>query len=133
MMDMLSEHAREMLGMPPEWSAYYFKAIGHSSVESNTKLIQVKGAVAPLITRGKHKGAPNWRKSDKTTEREVFFTPGEHDEWCRQWEVRTGKCSKCMGSGKVFARWSITEGTSYKPCSTCNGTGKAPNTEACPC
>ncbi|MCM2310305.1 MAG: hypothetical protein NDI84_02780 [Steroidobacteraceae bacterium] len=126
-MKLLVEHAREILGMPPEWGGYQFEAIGRSSVSTQAKLLRVKGAVAPLTTKGKNKGRPNWRKADKATEREAFFTPAEHDEWCRQWEIRTGNCSQCMGKGEVFARWHVTEGTTYKPCKACDATGKAHN------
>ena len=39
--------------------------------------ILMRGARCPLVTRGKRKGNPNWRKMDKHTIQDVFkpFTP----------------------------------------------------------
>ena len=125
-MNLMIEHAREVVKMPPEWSGYEFEAIGRTASQE-TKLMRVKGAIAPPLTKGKRKGQPNWSKADKTTEREAYFTPAEHDEWCRQWEIRTGLCAQCTGKGEVFARWSTTDGTTYKPCKACDATGKTPN------
>lgn len=125
-MNLLTEHARELLGMPPEWNAYQFEAIGRT-VNQETKLIRVKGAIAPPITKGKRKGMPNWRELDKATEREAYFTPAEHDDWCLQWERKTGNCSKCLGKGEVFASWNVTDGVKTKPCAACSSTGKTPN------
>lgn len=38
------------------------------------------GAVCPLITKGKRKGEPNYRKADLSTAREVFITQEELDK-----------------------------------------------------
>ena len=125
-MNLMIEHAKELLGMPPEWDGYEFEAIGRT-VNQETKLLRVKGAIAPPITKGERKGRPNWRKLDKSTEREAFFTPAEHDEWCRKWEQKTGLCAECTGKGEVFSSWKAGEGTTFKPCKVCGGTGKTPN------
>ena len=120
-MNLHSEHAREMLGMPPEWEGYEFEAIG------GNKLVRVVGAVAPIKTRGKYKGHRNWQKLDKATEKTAYYTPAEHDEWVAQWEKKTGKCAECYGTGQMFARWSVANGTEHKPCVKCGATGKAHN------
>ena len=39
------EHAKELLGMPPEWDAYKFEAIGRT-VNHEAKRFSVKGAIA---------------------------------------------------------------------------------------
>lgn len=124
-MDLYTEHARELLGMPPEWDSYHLEAIGHTPDDSATKLIRVTGAVAPMKTRGKYKGLPNWDKRDPATDKTAYFTPEEHDRWVQEWEKKTGKCSDCTGSGKRYAGWSVAEGTTYKPCKTCGETGMA--------
>lgn len=130
-MNLLEEHAREVVGMPPEWEAYEYAAIGRT-INQDAKLIRVKGAIAPKKTKGANKGLPNWRKADKATEREAYFTPAEHDKWCSEWEQKTGKCSECTGKGEVFASWSATDGTKHKPCKKCGGTGQAPNVKYTP-
>jgi hypothetical protein len=126
-MNLLTEHARELLGMPPEWNAYKYEAIGHTADQKECKLIRVDGAVAPLKTRGKYKGHPHWDKLDKETEKTAFFTPSEHDEWLRQWEQKTGKCARCVGRGEKMVGWSAANGVSYKPCDKCGATGNAPD------
>lgn len=72
---------------------------------------------------GKYKGMPNWRKLDKATEKTTYFSPDEHDEWLKQWEAKTGKCAECAGKGEVLARRSVADGTTYKPCPKCGGSG----------
>lgn len=101
-MSLLTEHARELLGMPPEWDAYQFQTIstiGATSIKK-AELFIVIGAVAPVKTRGKHKGTPNWSKADPATKRTAYFTPAEHDVWTAEWERKTGKCAACYGEGK---------------------------------
>lgn len=128
-MNLLTEHAKELLGMPPEWDAYEFEAIGRTADNREAKLIRVAGAVAPPKTRGKYKGLPNWDKRDPATEKTAYFTPAEHEEWTRQWEQKNGKCAECLGRGEKIAGWSAASGTRYKPCEKCGSTGKAPNVE----
>ena len=123
-MNLLTEHARELLGMPPEWDAYRFEAIGLTSTQP-TKVFCVEGAVAPLKTRGKYKGNPNWAKRDRATVRTAYFTPDEHDTWKSGWELKTGKCAECTGSGQRNVGWSAADGAKFKPCEKCNATGKA--------
>lgn len=125
-MYLMTEHAKELLGMPPEWSGYEFEAIGRTA-NQEAKLLRVKGAVAPPITKGARKGQPNWRKLVKATELEAFFTPSEHNEWCQKWEKKTGLCAECSGKGEVFSSWKSGEGTKFKPCKACAGTGKTLN------
>ena len=126
-MNLLTEHAKDLLGMPPEWDAYEFEAIVRTADNSAAKLIRVVGAVAPPKTRGKYKGLPNWDKRDPATEKTAYFTPEEHEEWTRQWEQKTGKCAECLGRGEKMAGWSAASGARYKPCDKCGATGKAPN------
>jgi hypothetical protein len=126
-MNLFTEHARELMAMPPEWDAYEWEAIGRERASDEAKLIRVAGAVAPLKTRGKYKGYPNWDKLDKGTIRTAYFTPDEHEAWLAQWETKTGKCANCMGSGEQFAGWSAEGGTRHKPCKKCGATGKPAN------
>lgn len=122
-MNLLTEHARELLGMPPEWDSYELEAIGTSGQPA--KMIRVAGAVAPLKTRGQDKGAPNWRKADPATDKTAYFTPAEHEAWEAAWEQKTGKCAECVGTGQKMAGWDVKTGVRYKPCVKCGATGKA--------
>lgn len=122
-MNLMAEHARQLVNMPADWEVYDFEAIGGTPA----KLIRVTGAIAPFKTRGKGKGQRNWKKRDKSTERTAYFTPEEHRLFLECWEKTTGKCSACIGTGEVFARWSVDNGTEYKPCSKCGATGTLVN------
>jgi hypothetical protein len=126
-MNLFTEHARELVAMPPEWDAYEWEAIGRERASDEAKLIRVTGAVAPLKTRGKYKGYPNWEKLDRGTVKTAYFTPAEHEAWMLEWERKTGKCSDCMGRGERSVGWSAAEGTRYKPCGKCGATGKTAN------
>ena len=118
------EHARELVSMPKEWRICVIKALRGSVVDAPTGITQVDGVVCPDITRGKNKGLPNWAKRDKSTERAVYITDTQHAAWCKAWSEKTGKCVECVGRGQIMASWHHINGTTYKPCSACAGTGE---------
>jgi hypothetical protein len=124
---LLEEHAIERERLPAGWRAYRWEAFPKNSV----RLIysQLTGGVpARLISRGPRKGSPDWSKIVPGTKREVVITPEEHRAWLTEWEKRTGKCCHCRGEAKVMESWSVSAGTTYRPCQRCNGTGKNPET-----
>lgn len=120
---LLEMQAREKAGMPPDWEACEWKCMPPGEVQPI--YFAVKGAIAPVITRGPRKGQRNWARKIKSTVRSVAITPVDHEKWVAEWVTRTGKCPKCLGEGQVFARWNEAEGTTYKPCAECGATGKA--------
>ena len=130
MLNLMIEHARELVQAHPEWDGYDFEAIGHSDDGSGAKLIRITGAVAPKKMRGKNKGERNWKLRDRATERTAYFTPDEHAAWVKAWQERTGLCHVCAGEGEMLENWSAANGVTMKPCSTCAGTGKAHNADA---
>lgn len=123
--DLYELHARDKAGMPPEWKAFRWQAL---PLESKTALyFLVTGMIAPLRSKGKNKGRPNWRMGDRSTQRAVVLPIMEHEEWVRAWEILTGKCAKCGGEGQTMASCNfVTAEKTYRPCSGCAGTGKAP-------
>jgi hypothetical protein len=118
--NLFQEHARELAKMPDEWIVYSFKAIPNSD-----GTLEFKGAIAPIYSRGKSKGLPNWKMSDKNSERTVYIKESEHDLWLAKWEKETGQCHECVGTGDVFQSWELGKGVIYKKCSVCVGTGAA--------
>jgi hypothetical protein len=66
-LDAYTAAAREAASLPADWHGWLFTAVPGQGV-------LVKGAVCPPITRGPRKGAPNFRKSDRRTERQVFVS-----------------------------------------------------------
>ena len=124
MIDLLTEHARELVDMPAEWDSYEWEALGIESM-GETQTYLIRGAVAPVKKRGPEKGHKNWQKMDIDTKRDVYITPSNHDSWLLQWEQRTGKCSKCVGRGIIAVGWSKETGTRTTQCKKCSGSGSA--------
>lgn len=124
MENLLENHAREKVGMPQDWQVWSYEVLDHESDDSTMK---ITGAIAPIVTRGKRKGLKNWRKKDKATIRNAYIRESEHDEWLSVWESKTGNCHKCQGTGEMWAGWSAKDGTRYRTCTRCSGSGSAPN------
>jgi hypothetical protein len=119
---LIETHAREKAGMPPEWGWYHLERIGPNGVWGT----QIDGAIAPPFRSGPRKGEPNWKQRDPATERRVFITKPEHDAWLAAWELRTGKCSRCTGEGRLIQS-SHRDGTkTYRPCEKCKGVNAEP-------
>ena len=123
---LLELHAIEVLKVPDGWRWFRFERLPKDARESTH--IQITGAVCTeVFTRGPRKGHKNWSKRDLSTERQVVFSDAEHEKWCEQWEVKTGKCRACAGTGLDWCGWSAKEGNRYRDCRRCNATGKAPS------
>ena len=88
-----------------------------------TLYVEFQGARCPLLTRGKRKGRPNYRKA---TEKQTFIvTVAEADRWESEYEETTGNCRECRGDRRVVARIDFVNGTKdYRACVSCKGTGK---------
>jgi hypothetical protein len=114
-MNLLDVHAKENVNAPADWEPYLWEVLP----PRNPQAYHIKGAVAPLFVKGPKKGKKNWSKMDRSTVMESYFTIEEHNAWLEQWEIKTGKCSKCAGEGKVSVGFSVSEGPAYKPCPKC--------------
>ena len=76
----LEQHARELLGLPPEWKVYRWEVKGPG--------VQVTGAVTHEVwKRGKRKGHPDWRKRLPETEATITIPDAMHNAWQLQWEA----------------------------------------------
>ena len=122
-MELLEQCAREKAGMGADWKPWAFECLPHHP--QPTELVQVTGAVVPLKTHGKHAGQPDWNKKDKSTIRTVYITLKDHAEWVKAWEIKTGLCASCEGSGERIVGWSVTEGCKKRACGKCGATGKS--------
>lgn len=111
--------AREKVNMPETWHASIFarKLDG----------FLITGAVCDEVYKsGPRKGEPKWATRDKNTEIPVYITRKELDDYQSRWETQTGLCGECKGRGEVFYRWTKEDGSFYKPCPKCGGTGSKP-------
>ena len=124
-MNLLEEHVREMIGGAPEWAASSYECMG-GDLSQGYDGVEVKGAVYAVTEKGPRKGKPNYRKAQPGSARTVFVLRKNHDQWVKQWEEKTGKCSNCVGDGKVCWSVSVEHGARYRPCHVCSGTGRRP-------
>ena len=130
--DFYSEYARNKFGVSEEWSWFRLELVGPLE-RGASKALQatvVTGAVAPKKTRGKYAGDHDWKKRDRATELRFSVGVLDMDAFKEQWERDTGNCSNCGGEGQELWSWSATEGTKYRPCSRCNGSGNPPSPAA---
>lgn len=83
----------------------------------NNDLI-VEGGI-PAVTP---KGRKHWDEDELL---KVVVTEAEAAAEQERYERETGNCGECMGKAEVFAFWSATEGTQYRTCPACQGSGFA--------
>lgn len=107
--------------LPADFRFYAWEFLTNGNIEVGTKL---DGGLCPLKTRGKHKGLPCW---PKLTGRQSFVVTNEQAAvYESDYEVETGNCHVCEGSGKVMKSWSREHGRVDQDCRRCGATGKAP-------
>ena len=120
--DLYAEHAKEKAGLPANWRIYQWSCFPKDG--SETIYVAVTGAVCEhKKMTGPHKGETNWKLLDKATEKTVNLPVAEHEQWKLEWEKKTGKCSRCTGTGEVMESWN---GTKMRACLKCKG-ARTPN------
>jgi hypothetical protein len=110
----MSRIARRKLGAPPEWELCGWERVG-------TDGVLITGGIPRLLKSGPSKGKKTWRDSEIT---KAVVTKGEEAIERAAYEASTGNCGECLGSGKTWAGWKLGEGSSYRQCRDCSGTGK---------
>lgn len=113
-------------GMPKGWQWYALKALGDPSVtpREHAAALVTGGVPGERYKSGKRKGEVNWAKC--TNRGELVITFRDYDERAVRWEHETGNCKTCGGDGQEWSGWSAGEGSRYRECTRCKGTGKAP-------
>ncbi len=115
------EYLRTKHNLPEGFSFYSWECLPH---DGNPFYVQFKGCVpAGVYKSGPRKGSHRYKEG---TDKRVLNLPcAEYDQEEIAWTQRTGKCPKCLGEGKRVASSSVKDGTTYRPCRDCTGTGKA--------
>lgn len=112
------EMLREQHGLPDTWD--WFRS---SWLPPERPLyLEIEGSVPTPFKTGKNKGRPNPAK--RTNVRKFFLSRDEKAALEAAWGLKTGKCIRCEGEGKYAWSSSVIEGTKYRECETCKGTGK---------
>ena len=117
--DLHAVAAQKLHNMPFNWIPFRYEV----KDSPYGKFYQITGAV-PLryLTKGKRKGKPVW-PTEKNCQ--VFtFTPQQIEKVTLEWETENNFCSHCGGDGQELAGWSKADGTRYRTCRRCNGTGR---------
>lgn len=77
MTDLRSLHGQRITGIDG-WRWYSLRVR-----DGSPSGFDMKGGVAPLKTRGKNKGRPNWDKVDKATVRRIFVSDESQERFAR--------------------------------------------------
>jgi len=100
------------------WVPFRYELIGKNDTI-------MTGGVPRVLTRGPNKGERRW-DGPRT---QVAVTQVEIDAAMARYEAETGNCAECEGTKQTVAGWSASEGTRYRECVRCHGTGIAPKKE----
>jgi hypothetical protein len=123
-LDIIDARLKATHSLPDDFHFYRYMRGPEGVPCADSFYTQVWGACCPLFKTGKRAGKPNWRKKVKSTVRTFVVRDSQYESWVADWELTTGKCSRCAGSGKTVAGLS-TSGLDYRPCGKCKGTGAA--------
>ena len=93
----IEDRLREENQLPPAFAFWKWECFPK---RHETIYVEFNGGECPLITRGKRKGKPNYRKS--TNEKTFIVTVEQGKKWEADYEHRTGRCCACLGEAKVL-------------------------------
>lgn len=106
--DLLIDRARELLGLDESWGWCGLEVVppGGKATAFKVTLAQKKGErfVKPCQS--------------------IHLSVQEEAANADQWSQRSGKCSACVGKGQEIARISVADGTTWRPCRRCQGSGR---------
>lgn len=109
-------------GAPAGWRWFELRAVDNGSEGG---AILIRGVVCTTMYKsGPAKGLPNWTKADNSTEQLHVTTDAELEQLRAAWEIETGKCQACGGTGQRTVSISI-DGTRTQMCKRCRGSGEA--------
>lgn len=114
--DFYSAVARRKLGKGPDWRWCNIRSVGPDGT-------LVEGGVPRPLKSGSRKGKLTWRDNPLES---CVVTCAEVQAARDAYEHETGYCWECQGTKLEFASWSATDGTKYKQCRRCAGTGAKP-------
>ena len=89
--------------------------------------VQLKMGIPRVYTRGTLKGELKWAGIRL---QKVFVSETEALEEAARYERQDGKCSECLGEGRVVQSCGVGQETTYRSCGRCSGTGLPPETPA---
>jgi len=103
--------AREKLDKPREWTVWRWEAVRRHGE-----------TIGWDLTGSIQTGWSTWGREQEVA---LFLSNAEIATLTLAWEQRTGYCPRCQGRGQTVARISAKDGTSWRDCSACAGSGKS--------
>ena len=118
MIDLFQLTAEKRYNVPSGWKWCFLNV--HNIPK---EYVEVKGAVPIGVYKsGPAKGRPKFpRTADLLT---IWMKQTDIDAVAIEWESENDACHKCEGKGESQFSWSRTDGSQYRKCTHCNGTGK---------
>jgi hypothetical protein len=126
--DFFNLFAIKVRGAPAGWQWERIATIGDLGEKDRARQYsEMEGYVHDGTTfkRGKRAGKRKPGCAVEGTRRKIIFTMADLDAFMRAWELETGQCHRCFGTGEELAGSSTTDGDRYRACSRCFATGKA--------
>lgn len=124
--DVMIRLAAEKCGV--DYTEYHWHSMQY--LDDKSHLLKIAKGNTPFKS-GPRKGRINHKHC--TAEKTVTITEAELAEAIAAYEAETGYCTSCSGSGQAVAGWNRDEGTRFKTCKRCSGTGRLQQEDAPPC
>jgi hypothetical protein len=96
------------------WQAHSWERCGKDSIVTGDIPIGV-------FKSGSRKGESKFKGKGQ----KVIITKDELIKVAIEYETTTGKCWDCHGTGQELVGWDKSEGSIYRSCQRCQGTGEA--------
>lgn len=107
--------AHRVYGKPKEWAWCSLDAM-----DVPPGFVKVTGAVpSGVVKSGARKGRPKFPKELET----IWMKHSDIAGVKADWERETGRCCECWGTGGTVVSASVSEGTRYRRCRKCGGSG----------
>jgi len=117
--------AIETFNLPNDWQVVAWEKVGMDE-RGDYQHLEMKGGVyRHTIEKGKRKGEPDYKRPEPGTVATISVTPGQIEAWLDRWEMETGYCHKCDGTGFEWSGWSAQHGHRYRSCDRCKQTGRS--------
>ncbi len=103
---------RKLHPLPDGWEICKWERMGPDAT-------LFSGCVPGVFASGPRKGQKKWGPIT----RECIVTDAEADAEASRFEAETGLCHSCGGDGQEWAGWSAVEGSKFRTCRRCTGSG----------